>query len=531
MKLRPRIRTILLGVNVIILMLPLASIAVLRIYDNELIRQTESALLAQGAVLQSTYTNLLLGRFEVKCKFPPDGYGLAREVRWPEEWNDEVGRFPPKLDVTVDEILPAAPAAVEAKVQPDECARGAAKDAGLIIEESESMTQASISVVDWRGTVVSATDEPVGESIGNREEVRRALRGEVVSVLRARETADEVSFIESVTRRQRADVVVAVPVVHKQRVYGVVVLARAPLSLMTALQQNGPVFAGLIAVLIIGVSMITLLTTFTIQRPIRQLIRQARRIGAASGVRRPIENPGTVEFDELSIAITNMAQSLEERNEYIRTFARDVSHEFKTPLASIRGTVELLEDHFETMSDEKRAQFLSMIASDTERLDRLVRRLLELARADVFNPTTEWIDAAELLPEIAGRTHVNLELDLISEHLAVAMASDAFESVFTNLFDNAAEHGGENVRVELVDRSSGVASLLVSDDGPGISEANREKIFESFFTTAREEGGTGLGLPIVKSMLQRHGGDIQLTPSEGGGAAFLVRIPLTRGSV
>jgi signal transduction histidine kinase len=511
-------------------MLPLASIAVLRIYDNELIRQTESALLAQGAVLQSTYTNLLLGRFEVTCKFPPDGYGLAREVEWPGEWNDEVGRFPPTLDVTVDEIFPAAPDPVEPKVQSDECARGAAKDTRLIIDETESMTQASIRVVDWRGTMVSATDERVGMSIGHREEVRRALRGEVVSLLRARETDEEVSWIESITRRTNADVVVAVPVVNKERVYGAVVLSRAPVSLVTALLQNGPVFAGLLAVLIIGVSMITLLTTVTIQRPIRQLIRQARRIGASSGRIHTIPNPGTQEFDQLSAAIANMARSLEDRNEYIRSFARNVSHEFKTPLASIKGTVELLEDHFQTMSDEKRAQFLSMIAADTERLDRLVRRLLELARADVFNPTTEWVDAAGLLPEIAARSDANLELDLETDRLAVAMASDAFESVFTNLFDNAAQHGGENVRVELVDRSGGMASLLVSDDGPGISEANREKIFESFFTTAREEGGTGLGLSIVKSMLQRHGGDIQLTPSEGGGAAFLVRMPLTRES-
>src|SRR5690606_13414929 len=142
---------------------------------------------------------------------------------------------------------------------------------------------------------------------------------------------------------------------------------------------------------------------------------------------------------------------------------------------------------------------------------------------DVLEPTAEWVDGADVIPELARRAKVNLTLDLGSLHaLPVAMAFDVFESVFTNLFDNAAQHGGVNVKVEVIDASVDAFKILVSDDGPGISPANADKVFASFFTTARDDGGTGLGLSIAKSLLQRHGGDIQLTPAEGRGASFLL---------
>lgn len=523
MKLRPRIRTILLGVNLIILMLPVAGIAFLRIYDNELVRQTEVALTAQGAVLQSTYKNVLLQELHENHEF--DEYGLPREVFWPEEWDEELGRFPANLDVTSGTLRPQAEEAPPAPQPSDRYASSAGELLHPILTDAQEVSEAQIRIVDWRGTIVGSTVQDTGRSLGDRHEVRRALKGEVVSVLRADEESRRVSFWESLTRRARVAVYVAVPIVWEDRVYGAVLLSRTPVSLGKALYRNRDVFLGLFALLLIGVSMITLLTTFTIQRPLRQLNRQTRRIAATGGATRPIENPGTLEFEELSLAIATMAKTLEERNEYIRTFARNVSHEFKTPLASIKGTVELLEDHFNTMPEEKRRQFLSMIMKDNERLDRLVRRLLELARADVFNPTTESVDAVEFIEELAERSRIDVTIDLGGNAaLPVAMSPDAFESVFTNLFDNAARHGGGIVGVEVVESTSDHFEVLVQDDGPGISEANREKIFESFFTTAREEGGTGLGLPIVRAMLLRHGGDIRLIRSETG-AAFLVSLP------
>ncbi len=532
MTLRPRIRTILLVVNLFILMLPVAGVAGLRIYDNELLRQTEAALLAQGAVLASTYRHQVEMRLRYD-EIDPADYGLPAEVSFPEKFDEELGPFPPRLDVTSTRVRPAAPPAIPA-APPDSFARGAGAAMTPIIDGTQEIAPATVAVMDWRATVVSSTGHDGFRSVANREEVKRALLGEVVTMLRERDSAEPVSWFESLSRRRRVLVFVATPVVWEEegpqgvrRVFGAVVLSKPPLELSQALYESRDLFAGLVGTLLLGVTMLTMLTTITIQRPIRQLMRQARRIAATGGGgTRRIDKPGTREFEELSEAIANMARTLDERNEYIRTFARDVSHEFKTPLASIKGTVELLEDHFETMPSERREKFLRIIADDTERLDRLVRRLLELARADVFRPTTDWVDAVELLPELADRSKVELRLDLgEAKSLPVAMARDVVESVFTNLFDNAAQHGSADVKVELIDDRGSDIRLLVSDDGPGISLANREKIFQSFFTTARDEGGTGLGLPIVRSLLLRHGGDIQLTPAEERGASFLVTMP------
>ena len=522
MNVRLRIRTILLVVNIIILLLPLAGIAFLRIYDNELVRQTEASLLGQGAALSAMYLRVLYN--ELPRERRPD-YGIEREKQPPARAQGEQGKFPPSLDVTVDPVHPPAEAAKDYEGEGDDNARAAGAKMFEMLRDLNEMLGTATTVVNAKGQVVAATGVSVlGKSINHRPEVSRALSGEVVRVMQERASNEERSIWDALGGRGRILVVVAVPVIWRDRVFGAVILSRPPMSLSDAAVQNRDVFAGLVAVLIIAVSLITLLTTVTIQRPLRQLIRQTRRIVASAASAQPIDNPGAVEFEELSHAIYRMAVTLEERNEYIRSFARNVSHEFKTPLASIKGSVELLEDHFDTMDDNKRQEFLAMIARDTNRLDRLVRRLLELARADVFNPTTEWVDASDLIGELARRAGVELTFDPPPGGLPVAMAPDAFESVFTNLFDNAERHGNGHVTVEVVEQTASLFRIVVSDDGPGISEANREKIFESFFTTARDIGGTGLGLPIVKSMLQRHGGDIILGPSERG-ASFVVTIP------
>jgi signal transduction histidine kinase len=93
---------------------------------------------------------------------------------------------------------------------------------------------------------------------------------------------------------------------------------------------------------------------------------------------------GTREIAELSHSLVTMAETLEARADYIRGFAAEVSHEFKTPLAAMRGTVELLQEHLATMTEAERRSFLANLAEDVTRLDRLVRRLLDLARADVM---------------------------------------------------------------------------------------------------------------------------------------------------
>ena len=220
-----------------------------------------------------------------------------------------------------------------------------------------------------------------------------------------------------------------------------------------------------------------------------------------------------------------MARNLEHRSEYIRNFAAHVSHEFKTPLAAIQGAIELLDEHAEGMSAEKRARFLRNIGQDTERLERLVDRLLEMARADVMEPAAGECEVAPLVEQLRERyKDQGLSLFLAGETLAQAkVPREILETVLSNLCDNSHQNGANQVEVT-IQQVEGALSIRIADNGAGISPANAEKIFTPFFTTHREEGGTGLGLGIVRALLKAYGGDIELAQIDKG-AAFNVTVP------
>lgn len=227
--------------------------------------------------------------------------------------------------------------------------------------------------------------------------------------------------------------------------------------------------------------------------------------------------------------LSRLAEKLRENSAYIRTFASHVSHEFKSSLTSFRGALELLEEHGEAMTPQERARFLANLREDSGRLEALVRRLMELIRADLYQPGGESCDPSPPLAELARRMAaegLDLELDEAEGLGRVGVGADVLETVVGNLLANARQHGGPCVRVRLAARPlpGGGARLVVADNGPGVSPGNAQRLFEPFFTTARDHGGTGLGLAIVRSLLAAHGGGIALEPAEAG-AHFVVTLP------
>jgi signal transduction histidine kinase len=322
-------------------------------------------------------------------------------------------------------------------------------------------------------------------------------------------------------------------VVERGRVLGAVVLSRTPLDIAKALYLSRRPIAIGAAVLVAVVVLVTMLTSFTLSRPVRELIRQAESVTRGKrGAVTPLRGPGVHELARLSAALGEMATTLEDRAAYIRTFASHVSHEFKTPLTTIRGTVELLDDHLDEMTDQERQRFLGNLRDASGQLERLVRRLLEKARADVVEPGDERTDVAAALDETVAvhrEAGLSITLDRDPDVGSVRMAPETFREILANLLENARTHGGDDVRVRIgctVDRSprAPVLVLTVSDSGPGISAANAPRVFTPFFTTARERGGSGLGLSIVRSLLEAHGGTIDLEAGRPG-AVLTLRLP------
>lgn len=523
---RPRIRTILLIVNLAILALPVVGIAGLRLYENELIRGTEAQLLLQGTLVRELF---LLG-------YRQDS-GAERPIEPPEAPPDPTRDvLLPSLDITRDTPLPPAQQATAPVLPIDPAAAIAGSRMQIPLQAAVRATLVGIRVTDAAGSVVASSGSELGLSLVAREEVARALHGETVSLLRKRHSDAPEPPLASISRGQRYRVFVALPVRDGARVIGAVVLSRTPLDISKAMWMNRrPIFVGAFAVVAVVV-LVSVLTSLTISRPLRALLEQARRV--ARGERGALTagvGPRTVEVSQLWEAVEGMARTLEDRAEYIRTFASHVSHEFKTPLTTLRGSLELLRDHIDTMSPEERSRFLANAEEAASRLDRLVRRLMELARADVARPGDEMADLRPVTEAITERyLRAGLRVIAIVERDvgAVAMSGEILAEILTNLIDNARQHGGDmaSVRIDArraVESDRPAVEVLIEDDGPGVSQANVPRIFTPFFTTARERGGSGLGLSIVRSLLEAHGGSIAYV-SGGRGAAFRLVIPATK---
>ena len=530
---RPRLklRYLLLAVNLTVLWLPLLGLEALRLYDSALVRQTESELIAQAAFVAASY-RAALARLAPHLVANP-GYGVPLAAPWRELYDREP-RWrprPARLDLAEEPVSPPPPETTEPPTPVDPYAQAVGQELQALLQDAQVMTLAGIAVADAQGTVVATTGPSLGRSLTAFDEVRRALTGEPVSSLRQRISDALPPAIDSISRGTPLRVFVAAPILQDQRIVAAVLLWRTPISLSQVL--HGKRYHLLLAaMLLLGtVALMSVFTSLTVVRPLQALVRQAQRATAGEkGIVAPLAYPVTQEMADLSQAVTTMARYLEQRTDYIRSFAAQVSHEFKTPLAAIRGAVELLRDHLATMTAAERDRFLGNLDQDAARLERLVRRLLELARADVMQASaTDQAEVAVMVRHLAARyADAGFQVMVIEPlpSVTVAMTEDVLESILSNVLDNARQHGGDVVRVAVIGLAPDPAVLIeISDNGPGISAANTARVFEPFFTTARQQGGAGLGLAVVKSLVIAHGGSIELGESSAG-VRLRIRLPL-----
>ncbi|WP_426752546.1 ATP-binding protein [Myxococcus sp. Y35] len=528
---RPRLWLVFAAVGVAGFVLTLAGLAFVRVYDNQLIRQTESELIAQGAVISEVF------RERLRSSVTASTFGRARTAPWPFPIPDDTRLRPilPSLRAS-DAPLPPGGTPKASRVPAEPLSQAAGLQLTPLLEQVRAVTLAGIRVVDTEGVVVaSSSPRLLGTTLADRIEVQRALRGEPASVLRRRNAEPEDTPLASLSRDTGIRVSVALPVLEGKRVWGAVVLTRTPMTIAKATYADRWNLTATGFVLLGAVGLMSLAAAALVGRPVRALVKQTRAIAASDPTGfEPVARPVVAELAELSESLAGMATALRDRNQYIRSFAANVSHEFKTPLASIQGAVELLRDSADAMTPEQRSRFLANVDADARRLTRLVQRLLELARADSMTATSAQVEVAPLLESLAARARAEgvsgLHVTPPPPGLKVALPQEVLDDVLWQLVTNARQHGGEDVRVDLAveqDAEPGAVRVVVRDDGRGISEANQARIFDAFFTTARERGGTGLGLTIAQSMLRAFSARLELRPSAKG-TAFAVVVPLPR---
>jgi signal transduction histidine kinase len=505
-----RLRTILFGVLLLTAALPGGAAIALRVYENTLVRQTEAELVAQGAALAAAASALWPGASGGTAAAP-----IASDYR-PE---------PTTVDLRTSEILPERPLAAKAAHPPDPSAVAAAAAVEPIIRGTTRTTLASVLLLDRRGVVVRGQD--LGGDLSALPEVRQALAGRPMTVLRRNGDYRSRSAFEWLSRASDLRLHHARPILAGGQVVGALLLSRSPRALYRGLYEDrGKIVLGIVAIFGLLV-VISGLISRGVTRPVEGLSEAAREVAAGHG--RIPETPPTaaIEIRQLYEDFRIMADAIDRRSRYLRDFAAAVSHEFKTPLAGIQGAVELMEDHGDTMSAEDRRRFLHNIAAAGERLSRLVSRLLDLARADMAKPGDHDVaDLAEALPRLADGltdTRFRVEAQSLPEPMRVAAPEGTLEAVITALADNSRRAGAGRLLLSIEPWAREVR-LTVSDDGEGVPLGDRERLFEPFFTSRRAEGGTGLGLPIARSLLAASHATIALVDSERG-AAFRIVLP------
>ncbi len=268
----------------------------------------------------------------------------------------------------------------------------------------------------------------------------------------------------------------------------------------------------LTAALLISVLVTVLVSLFlsrTITRPLRGITETASAVASGKSLPQMRKGFTPTEVRELETALHTMAEQLSDRARYIADYAANASHELKSPITAIRGAAELLRDEGQEMSEQQRNKFLANIEADASRMERLVSRLLQLARIQSAPESAQEINVKSFLEQIAeGYDHVLLRLE--GDLGSIAMNRDHLESAVRNLLDNGVRHGGEAPVEVVASLERDRLVIRVRDSGPGISDANKERIFERFFTTERDRGGTGLGLAIVQAVARTRGGEVDV---------------------
>ncbi|MCU0303713.1 MAG: ATP-binding protein [Thermoanaerobaculales bacterium] len=313
-------------------------------------------------------------------------------------------------------------------------------------------------------------------------------------------------------------------------------------------QSTGRILRALVAVRLdvfkvflvsLGVAVVlTLLMATTIARPLGKLRRRAEDILDRRGRLRGSFEPSrrSDEIGDLERALAELTRRLEEHLRFTESFAADVSHEFKNPLAAIRTATEMA---LEVDDPAERRRFLGMIQSDVARMERLINEAREISRIDarIDEEELERVALDRLLAGVVeafrlrrGGRGPSFELEVPGPEVAVTASADRLTQVFENLLANAVSFSPPGAAVTVALELAGDRAVVtVADRGPGIPEEHLERIFDRFFSYRPDRSGdghSGLGLSIVKALVEAYHGTVRATNRPAGGAVISVELPV-----
>jgi signal transduction histidine kinase len=380
---------------------------------------------------------------------------------------------------------------------------------GVAAADYSRRTGGRVVIVNRRGVSVIDTNPPAGgpRTFATRPEVAAALRGNVASGTRYSKTLHENLLYVAVPASSGAKVTGAVRITYPTSA----VDARVRRYWLMLLVIGGVVLA---ATTVVGLRFARWVSS-----PLGRLEASAAEAGAGDLSTRADEAAGPPEVRSLAAAFNHMIGELEQLVRSQEEFVADASHQLRTPLTALRLRLENLAGD---VTESARAD-LERALDEVERLSRLVDGLLALARAEVS--PVERVDLTKLVDErievwstLAAEQGVKLEANVLG---TASVGADRLGQALENLISNALAVSPRGGTV-LVSGSRG--ELHVLDQGPGLSEEERERAFDRFWRGGKSGTGSGLGLAIVKRLIEIDGGTVELRAAPGGGLDAVIRL-------
>lgn len=288
------------------------------------------------------------------------------------------------------------------------------------------------------------------------------------------------------------------------------------------------------------ISLIALMgITNSMLKPLREIIRTSKSYAAGNfNARANISAKN--EFGELAGYMAEMADELSKSNEYRKSFISNISHDFRSPLTSIKGYIEAMLDG--TIPPDKHEKYLNIVLTETKRLTKLTQGLLELNNFDSFDLQLDKsnFDLKSIItPTIntfEGRCQdkgVYLKSVFLTDNTIVYADRTRIQQVIYNLVDNAIKFTpeGRQIIVQVTEKGDKIYTS-VKDEGVGIPKESIKKVFDRFYKTdpsrGKDKTGTGLGLAITKEIIKAHGEQITLTSELGEGSEFIFSLPMQK---
>lgn len=404
---------------------------------------------------------------------------------------------------------------------------GIATDEGLqrLVDDYRSTEGHRVVIVDRVGsaTVISDETAAAGADYSTRPEIGRALTGEVASGRRFSETlGQELVFV-------------AVPVLSGDDVIGAVRLTSPSSEIddQVDTRVRGILLVVLIA-LVLGIA-VALIVAQSVTRPLRSLQKSTNQLASGDLDARADPGHGPVEVRDLATAFNRMSGRLQALVEAQRSFASDASHQLRTPLTALRLQIEQALQNVE--ADPSRVHHeLERASGEIDRLQHLVDGLLVLARLENSSARREPVDTKRVVEEridiwrpLVEEREGSIDLTVPDAGMTMDLMPGTLEQVIDNLIDNAldASDGAPELSVELRrDVTTGELRLAVADRGRGMSSDEMARAFDRFWRApTNTESGSGIGLSIVRRLVEVNDGQISLHSRSGGGLLVEVTLP------